>query len=113
MPWPAAFVLTLVVELPLVLVLARVLDAGPQLRVLGATLLVNAVSHPLLWFVLVPASEGALGHWGAVAVAEAAVLAIETLGYALILRIRAQTALWLAAAANLASFLAGLVVAAS
>ncbi len=48
--WLAAFGLTLLVEIPTVLLLARRLDPRPRRRALVA-LLGNALSHPAVWFV--------------------------------------------------------------
>jgi len=48
MGWPAAFALTLIIELPLMLFLLRGL---PVYRIISYGLLMNLVSHTLLWFV--------------------------------------------------------------
>ncbi len=48
--WLAAFCLTLLVEVPAVLLLARRLEPRPARRV-ALVLLGNALSHPAVWFV--------------------------------------------------------------
>jgi hypothetical protein len=102
-PYPLALVITLVVEVPIygvVLHLARVL---PGWRGLGAAVVVNLATHPVLWLVLsaqpgwfVPAEAG-------VCVVEAALLWLlagsRTPGLLLVAAIAANTASVLAGAA--------------
>ncbi len=48
--WLVAFGLTLATELPLLLRLLR--GAGSRRRILGVGLAANALTHPVVWFVL-------------------------------------------------------------
>ena len=97
MTWPAAFAVTLLVEVPVYLA-ALTLVAGIRARTaLGLAVAVNAVSHPLLWFVVVPALGAGLS---AVLAAEALVLAGEAIALMAVLR---RDRLVLAAAALVAN----------
>jgi hypothetical protein len=76
--YPAALGLTLLVEVPAWSALTRVVTAVSWARAVSVALLVNVVSHPLLWFVLVPSLEAATASTVAgVLVAEALVVAGE------------------------------------
>lgn len=59
--YPAALGLTLLVEVPVWTSLTRVATDVSWARAVAAALLVNVVSHPLLWFVLVPGLDAATG----------------------------------------------------
>lgn len=48
--WLLAFVLTLVLEMPVAVWVGRRLEARPARRV-GASILGNCVTHPAVWFV--------------------------------------------------------------
>ncbi|MDG1482335.1 MAG: hypothetical protein P8R54_22280 [Myxococcota bacterium] len=76
MTWPAAFALTLLLEIPVVLV---VLGRGWR-RDLPAALLANALSHPTLWFVLWPMLAD-VSYATALLIGEAAVFSFEALLY--------------------------------
>jgi hypothetical protein len=110
-----AAAVTLAVELPIVLWLAR--RARPELplrRVAAAALAANLLTHPALWYLpylLVPSALSPQ-HWGTyVVVGEAGVLVVETLVYWLVLaRGRPWLALALSALANAASYGVGLLV---
>ena len=104
--WLQAFAITAVIEaLVAVPLLAR---ADPHLgRRLGAVLLVNLATHPLVWFLFPGLSAP---YPLRVALSEAWALAAETAGYCIIwpnLRRRAFTISFLA---NAASFIIGLLV---
>jgi hypothetical protein len=108
MTWPAAFAWTVAIELPLYALLV-----GRRFRrwwtVCLLALGLNVATHPALWFVM-PRFEP---YWLWVLVAEACVVAVETLLLALALRrARAPTPLALAfvaaLVANAASTAAGL-----
>lgn len=104
MTWLPAFVLTFAIEVPLALV---VLGARP--RVAAAAVAATAITHPLLWFVLVPELPG---RFAARAIAgEAIVVAIEAVVYMAALRLRPAHALAASAFLNGASYLVGLVIA--
>ncbi|MDI7269345.1 MAG: hypothetical protein QME96_15255 [Myxococcota bacterium] len=110
-----AAAVTLAVELPLVLLLARRARLGASLRrIAAAALAANLLTHPALWYVpylLVPAAWSPQ-HWGTYVVGgEAAVLAVEALVYWLLLaRRRPWLALALGTLANAASYGVGLLV---
>lgn len=110
--YPTALGTTLAVEVPLYAWLLPRLAPVSRSRAAEVGVLVNVVSHPLLWFVLVP-----LGHWASdrtvvpVAVAEVLVW----LGEALLCRLAARSdwpaSLAVAAVANAASLGLGLLLA--
>lgn len=103
-----ALALTLALEVPVWAVLGHVAVAVPWARATVIGVAVNVVSHPLLWFVLVPALEATTGSTVvALTVAEVVVGALEA-GLAWLATRRAP-AVWLAvsAAANLISLGAG------
>ena len=110
-----AAAVTLAVELPVVLLVARRarLMIGDA-KVLGAAALANLLTHPALWYVpysffpavLLPANYGLY-----LVVGEGLVLLVETAVYWLILvRHRPWLALAMSALANAASYGAGLLV---
>lgn len=71
--------ITLAVELPVVVAVA--VAAGLRARTaLAAGLVANALTHPLLWFVVAPWAYDRLGVPG-VAIAEALVVAVEATVY--------------------------------
>ena len=97
MTWPFAFIVTLLVEVP-VYIAALTLVTGIRVRpAVAMSVAVNAVSHPLLWFVIVPALGAGLS---AVLAAEALVLAGEAIALMAVLR---RDRLVLAAAALVAN----------
>jgi hypothetical protein len=103
MSWSGAFLLTLAIELPLALLCLR---AHPRGRVIVAAAVATGASHPLLWFVLLPALPGSF--LAGVIAGELAVIALEALVYLAMLRpIRAGHALAVSATLNAASYLAG------
>jgi hypothetical protein len=105
--WLAAFCLTLLVEVPVVIGLARRLDPRPARRA-ALALLGNAITHPAVWFVFPSLGLG----WAATT------LLSETwawLGEGVLYRIglaraRLGPALVLSLAANLLSFSLGLAL---
>jgi hypothetical protein len=110
-----AAAVTLAVELPVVLLVARrvrllVSDA----RVLGVAALANLLTHPALWYVpwfLVPQALAPANYGLYLVVGEALVLLVETLVYwALLVPSRPWLALAMSALANAASYGAGLLV---
>jgi hypothetical protein len=62
--YPVALALTLTIEVPLYLILGRVLGRRVDARGIGAAFAVNIGSHPLLWFAMFPAASWALGDTG-------------------------------------------------
>ena len=108
MTWPAAFAVTLLVEVPVYLA-ALTLVAGIRVRTaVGLSVAVNAVSHPLLWFLLVPG----LGAPGATAVlvAEAIVLVGEAMALMVVLRRHLVVLVVTAVVANGLSLLIGVAL---
>jgi hypothetical protein len=102
---PIALGITVAIETPLY----ALLGAGTggrrnrtRLAVAGAAIVLNVLTHPLLWFALQPA----LGVW----VAEGAVVAIEAAAIAWFLGVDARMALALSVVANGTSFATGLLV---
>jgi len=109
----AAFLATLVIEVPIVVALAAFArEPKPALsRIALLAVGANALTHPLLWIAdSVLASDVARPlRW---TVLELAVVAVEGGAYALVGRLGRRRALALAFAANAASFAAGLAWAA-
>lgn len=103
MTWLAAFAITLAVEVPLAVVGLR---AWPRRRVIAAATVANAVSHPLLCFVLLRVLPGPFA--ARVLAGELAVIVLEALVYRAILRLRSGHALAVAATLNAASYLIGI-----
>ena len=106
--WLAAFVLTVVVEVPVVAVLVRVFE--PDLRRLALLVLfANLATHPIVWYVL--SQPVLIGTAQYLAVAESWAIAAEALFYGVTIRgLPPRRAIAVALAANAASFLAGQVV---
>ena len=103
MTWPAAIALTVLLEIPVVLL---VLGRGWR-KDLPAALLANALSHPTLWFVLWPMLADA-PYTTALLIGEAAVFSFEALLYlGLTQSLRGLAA---AVAANALSLCVGLLI---
>ena len=116
--YPAALALTLAVELPVYVAALRIAPGARLPAVLAAAVAVNLVTHPLVWWALGAAARTRGGYETALLPVEiAAWLAEAALLGALrrppgARRAEARIVLHAALAANAASFLAGLVVAA-
>lgn len=110
MVFPTALAVTILVEVPVVVVLAAALRVAPWRRAAGAAAVASLLTLPLLWFVLVPLLEPALGWVGAVLVGEALVVAAEVAVYSRLLGCDLPAALGLSLAANAASVLVGLAL---
>lgn len=111
MSYPPALALTLAVEVP-VYVAALTATAAPGVRrAAGAAVLVNVVTHPLLWWFLGRAAELPAATYRPVfAAAESAVCLVEGALVARLLRLRGAVPYAASVAANAASVLAGLLV---
>lgn len=109
--YPAALGLTLAVEVPLWTGLVAWAVEVPRRRAVLVAVVVNVVSHPLLWFVLVPALDAATGRTvaGLLAAEGLVCLAEALVARVLVGRDLGQLAL-VAVAANATSFAVGLVV---
>ena len=83
MSWPVAFLLTLLLELPVVLWLT---PTAHRRRLLPWILLANGTSHPTLWFVLFPLLLPRYDYSTVLVLAEALVFAYEGILYAVALR---------------------------
>jgi hypothetical protein len=105
-----ALALTLVIEVPLV---TAMVPFGRHRTVAAAAVAANLVTHPLLWFALLPAVEAA-GWSGpaALGVAEVLVTATEAAWYRRVLVLPGSRALAVSFAANAMSLGVGLLVAA-
>jgi len=107
--YPAALLLTLAVEAPLY---AAALRLGWRLawwRGVAPALLVNALTHPVLWSLLA-ARPGHGGYPLLLAVAEVGVCVVEWAVLALVLRRDRGALLVVCAGVNAASVLAGLLL---
>lgn len=102
--WFLAFVLTVVVEMPVVWLLARGQEHDPR-RLAILVVFANLATHPAVWFVftqvlLVGTVEYTLAS-------EAWAVLAETLFYAVTLPISARRAVVIGVVANVASFAVG------
>lgn len=106
--YPLALGLTVLVEVPVYVAAITVSCQVRWYRTAVAGVLVNLVTHPLLWWFLrqVPAH----GYWWGFAVGETAVCAAEGWMVARVLRLRGVVPYAAAVAANAASVLAGLLL---
>jgi hypothetical protein len=106
--WFAAFLVTVAIEIPIVVVLVRRVepDAG---RVAVLTLFANLATHPIVWFVITQlVLVGTLGY---TVVAESWAVVAEAVFYRVAIRgLSSGQALLVAVVANGASFLAGLLI---
>jgi len=103
--WLVAFALTVGVEVVVAVPLLRGTGSS-RLRRLGAVVLANLATHPVVWFVL---PELGLGR-GATLASEAWAVTIELFAYRVVFQLPYLRALGVAALANGASFAVGLVV---
>ena len=109
MTWPLAFALTLAIEVPVYVAALSLVGSVRPWRAVVLGVAVNVVSHPLLWFVLVPALRD-LGEPTAILIAELAVLVGEAAALFVSLRQDRWVALPAAVVANGMSFLAGVLL---
>jgi hypothetical protein len=102
--------LTLAVEVPVVVVVARAVGLGRR-PAIGAALLANLLTHPLLWFVAAPWMHDRWGLAG-VCIAELGVVLVEAAVYTRRFGSVAGSwlASWLALLANALSWGIGIVV---
>lgn len=98
--WQSVFVLALALELPLVAAFA---PRGRRLRAIAASLIGNAVTHPLLWFVW----PRWLPSLAALLVGEGFAIGFEALSLATIGGLERRRALAVATAVNLYSWALG------
>ena len=106
--WLRAFLLTVLVEVPLAAYLLR--RFGPSRpRLLLLLLFANLASHPAVWFIFT--QPFLVGTWEYLLVAEAWAVAVEALFYWTALPgLPARRAIAVSLAANAASVLAGQLV---
>jgi hypothetical protein len=106
--WLPAFVLTLVVELPIAVLLLRPSGLGVW-RLAGIVAIANLATHPVVWFVLPQLLD--VGTVAYVAASEAWAVAVEAACYWLTVPgIGLRRAALVSVAANAASWLGGRVV---
>jgi hypothetical protein len=106
--WIVAFVITMALEVPIIMVLLR---GSPPGRRLLAALVANGISHPTLWFLLTTLPIQTYGLW--LATSEAIVWGMECALYIVLLsrwvsmkRVAISTTI-----ANVASCAAGVALA--
>ncbi len=113
MRYPVALALTLLTETPVyAAALTRIGRVRPG-RAAAAGVLVNLVTHPLLWWTLRHWTDGpAAAYWTGFALSETAVCAVEALLLCPVAGLRPRDPLpWIASGtANAVSLLAGTVV---
>ena len=102
--------LTLLVEVPVVLGLARLLGVERHAgRVAGIAAAASLITHPLAW-LLAGVGGATLSFWTRAGMVETAVVAAETVVYSLALPTDWRRGFALAVVANLLSFGVGLAV---
>jgi hypothetical protein len=106
--WFRAFLLTLVVEIPVATFLLRRAEPD-RLRLVLLVVFANLATHPIVWYVWT--QPFLIGTPEYLVVAESWAVAVEALFYWAAFRgVRPLRALGVALAANAASFIAGIVV---
>ncbi|HEY3817621.1 MAG TPA: hypothetical protein VGL81_10640 [Polyangiaceae bacterium] len=104
--WVRYFALTVAIELIVALPLLR--GAGSLPRRVGAVVVGNLATHPIVWFVL---ARVLAPRWVMVCTAESWAIACEAVVYALVFPAMPRTrALGVSGVANAVSFLVGLVL---
>jgi hypothetical protein len=107
---PLALVISMAVEAPIAYLIVRFAKwpcRGP-LHAGAASAVATAVTHPQLWFSLVPWLSDHLGYWTSVALAEIAVVLVEGVLIAWMADLRLQRAMLVSLVANAASFGVGI-----
>jgi hypothetical protein len=106
--WFAAFVLTLAIEIPIVILLLR--RTEPDIVRLGALIVfANLATHPVVWYVITQVLL--VGTLTYTLVAETWAIAAEAVFYRVAFRdLSARRALVVAVAANATSWLAGRLI---
>jgi hypothetical protein len=103
--WLAAFLITLAIETPVVIVLAR-RDEPDLIRLGLLVLFANLATHPLVWYVI--SQLWLVGTLSYIVIAESWAVVAEAVFYAVTVRaLTARRAVVIAVVANAASFLAG------
>lgn len=110
MVFPAAYLTTILVEVPIVVALVVLLGIATWRRALVAALVANLLTVPLLWFVAFPLLDPVVGWLGAVLVGEALVVIGESAVYTRVLGCAVLAAGGIALGANGCSVLVGLLL---
>lgn len=113
MRYPVALTLTLLTETPVYAAALTAVGRVRPARAVAAGVLVNLVTHPLLWWTLRHWTEGpAAAYWTGFGLSEAAVVVVEALLLRALAGLRPGDPLpWIASAtANCVSMLAGLLL---
>lgn len=106
--WFVAFLITLVIEAPIVAFLLRRAEPD-RLRLVILIVFANLATHPVVWFVISQVLD--VGTVGYTLVAETWAVAAEALLFGVAIRgLSARRAIAVAAAANATSWLAGRVI---
>jgi len=108
--WITAFVVTLGVEVPLFVVTLRAFCGVRVPSAVALAVAVNAVSHPLLWFVLLPPLATMTTPVASVLIGEVLVWMFEAGCCVALARRHRTAAIATALLANGASFLVGLLL---
>ncbi|MEW1864971.1 hypothetical protein OG896_32010 [Streptomyces sp. NBC_00669] len=108
MSYPSALALTMAVEVPVYV--AAITTASPARygRTAAVAVMVNLVTHPVLWWFLSRVPAG--GYWPAFTVAEGVVCLVEGALAAWWLRLRGPVPYAASVAANAASVIAGMLL---
>jgi hypothetical protein len=108
---PLALVISAAIEAPIAFLIVRLAKwpCRGALHVAAASAVATAVTHPQLWFTVVPWLSDRLGYWPSVAVGEIAVVFAEGALIAWMAQLKIQRAMLVSLVANTASFAAGLI----
>jgi hypothetical protein len=108
---PLALVISAAIEAPIAYFMVTVTkwpSRGP-FHAAAASAVATAVTHPQLWFNLVPWLADQMNYWTSVALAEIAVVLVEGVLIAWMAELKLQRAMLVSLVANAASFAAGVV----
>lgn len=107
-----ALVISMAIEAPVAYAIVRLTrwpSRGP-IHAGAASAVATAVTHPQLWFNLVPWLSDLIGYWPSLAVGEAIVVLTEGALIAWMADLKLQRAMLVSLVANAASFAAGLLI---
>jgi hypothetical protein len=108
---PLALVISMAVEAPIAYLIVRFAKwpCRGALHAGAASAVATAVTHPQLWFNLVPWLSDQMGYWTSVALAEILVVLVEGCLIAWMAELKLQRAMLVSLVANAASFAAGVI----
>ena len=108
---PFALVISALIEAPIAYLIVRLArwPCRGAMHAAAASAVATAVTHPQLWFTVVPWLSDRLGYWPAVAIGEIAVVLVEGALIAWMAQLKLQRAMLVSLVANVASFAVGAI----